>query len=887
MEKKDIDELIELLNNGDLEIVFEKYISDNELYEKIISDELTQEDLSMFNKKLNLSIPDDLKDYWDYKCIDANMPEFIGDDKRVVQAEEKYNKHIDDIINSSDSKQKIEEIKKINNGRMKIVESLSNSEKLDLIKECDVEEDYYFIKDVTELMDDNTKMQAISSIKEPELCDEIVKKIEDEEFKIQYIKNIDDNRKLKISETLLTDDKKLQVIDLINDDSTKKELIKSIDSKKIEAIKKLDIDERKNAFEVLSDDERIEALNELDNLSFKEKFELINGIEDQDKKTDVLLDTKYLLKEDKEEILTTIPIDKIGEVSDNVVGFDIEDTHFSNELSRMYEKNNEVLENINPKMLDSKYLDTLGEDKINLISCDKRVQSDVLELNDKELKIFSKLLNDNIEENKTDEWTGLAYNLLNQIKQHNYDELIENIENVEDLSKENIEALTQIMQDENWCEITDLKEVSNYDEIRTTKCEEIINSKEKSLNEKKNAVIQKIFGHSREYAYELTRKYGLGIEKIDDGVEKDYIKTLKEIEEISDENILKEIFDNCDYAKVNKENLDIEIRKQYCKHFNDGLFKPENKNLIDNEKNIYEAGTDFKMIITAIGAYNENNPEDYKKDWNRPSIGSQHFCSSYIRNDMIGTAPIKNICYGFEEMSDDSLLMSGPNDIGSSATDFVSHSSETFTSFYTPDNQINKTYKYNEMDFKRVQNGQRVQPSYIVAFKENGEVLNMDEALKAQEQWDNIPIVIVDKDKCLESERQKVEEMLKQYEENPTPELASEIRQKVKNNRNTRENFCEDIEDRIPENEKEIDSNIKENETIIDSNIKENEGIEERIPETSNVERENVVNKEELKENYESINAVERRQETRKISEIHRKIQELKKAKEEQNGERE
>ena len=77
------------------------------------------------------------------------------------------------------------------------------------------------------------------------------------------------------------------------------------------------------------------------------------------------------------------------------------------------------------------------------------------------------------------------------------------------------------------------------------------------------------------------------------------------------------------------------------------------------EPNVYDAGADFKMIITAIGAFNSDRyGNDYKSDWNRPKLGSSHFCTSYIRNDMLGTAPIRGVCYGFNNMAENALVLS-------------------------------------------------------------------------------------------------------------------------------------------------------------------------------------------------------------------------------------
>lgn len=61
------------------------------------------------------------------------------------------------------------------------------------------------------------------------------------------------------------------------------------------------------------------------------------------------------------------------------------------------------------------------------------------------------------------------------------------------------------------------------------------------------------------------------------------------------------------------------------------------------------------------------------------------------------------------------------------------------------------------MDFRRIQGNTKKQPDYIVAFKQDGKIDNIDKILQAIDDWEGtLPIVIVDVDKCLESERGKI-----------------------------------------------------------------------------------------------------------------------------------
>ena len=213
---------------------------------------------------------------------------------------------------------------------------------------------------------------------------------------------------------------------------------------------------------------------------------------------------------------------------------------------------------------------------------------------------------------------------------------------------------------------------------------------------------------------------------------------------------------------------------------------------IQDEENLYSAGTNFKMIITSVAPFVYNEIENYKKDWNRPSIGSQHFCASYIRNDMLGHAIIPHVCYGFEQMSLDSLVLSGTNDIFSSGFSFET-TSKREEKYLAPDSQIQQTQRYNEMDFKRIQSENKKQPDYIVVFKKNGKIKNMRKAKKASYDFENLPIVVIDVDECLRTEKEKIKKLYEEYKKTGSEEIKLELSEKIRNNRVTDPEFYKDI----------------------------------------------------------------------------------------------
>ena len=453
-------------------------------------------------------------------------------------------------------------------------------------------------------------------------------------------------------------------------------------------------------------------------------------------------------------------------------------------LEQMHEINDEVYQKLDFRLLDNKYLKLLGQDKINQISCYPEVQELVLKLNEKKLKVLAKCIDTYMHNNDTEEWTVITNEILNNISCGQYDELIENIDN---LDNADINKLIKVLQAKNAFEIKCEKDLENFELIKQQRCDKLIQSSE--IGDKKLAVLEKLFGTDDGYAEILLRRYGQGIDSLPESEAKNFIKSIQMLVNCQSGEILEQIYNECEETVfIDKVGIERALKKEYAKLYNEGLFKIENA--VPIGENMYSAGTDFKMIITSIGAFSrEKRQSNYKNDWNRPRISTQHLCTSYIRQDMMGTAPIHDICYGFDCMREDSLVLSGPSDIYSSKGSMVStcrHGEE----YLVPDEQINHTYRYNEMCFRRIQGVEKKQPSYIVVFKQNGIIGNLENAEKASKDWGGLPIVVIDRDECLESERNKVKQMQAEYREFPSPELARAIYYKIRNNRVTARNFC-------------------------------------------------------------------------------------------------
>lgn len=449
---------------------------------------------------------------------------------------------------------------------------------------------------------------------------------------------------------------------------------------------------------------------------------------------------------------------------------------------------------VTPRILEDKYVESFGKSKINLIASYPKVLERVLEIGDsengnKKIRLIAKCIEEFQKENEnTDEWTPYASRVFDNIE--TYNDLIANLD-LDKLTTEQLSSLTNLLLHKNIYNIKNLEQVDNVKKIEMEQCERYIKSDD--IEDKKQAVLVSKLGLTTEEAKILIQKFGEDIDKVKDEDLRYCVKSVKIILDMTSEDdkaVLEEMYENVEpVVHRNPMKLERMLKTEYGKMYKDGLFRVEQSDRMDGD--LFVAGSNFKMMITSVDPFCRNNPENYYIDWNRRSLGSQHFCASYIRNDMLGTTHIPHICYGFNEMADDALMLAGCQDIYSTASNFVSSALHDEV-YYTPDTQIDKTDGYNEMCFRRIQNGEKKQPDYIVVFAVNGWIDNLDEAYKASEQFmederfpNGLPIVVIDVNECLEAEREKLEEMLVDFHTNSTKEQAEKILLKVHNNQVT------------------------------------------------------------------------------------------------------
>lgn len=440
--------------------------------------------------------------------------------------------------------------------------------------------------------------------------------------------------------------------------------------------------------------------------------------------------------------------------------------------------------NMDFNILNTKYIDVIGIDGIINIALNNEKQNELLNLDETRLKLLGICLDNKSNRTDIDTYCIILDKTLTNISTDRFNNIISDIDEITDLTDEDIKTFQQIIQNNNIFEINSLNELRDYENVKKQKCDEWINSD--NIEKKRLAVFEKIFGQESDFLNRLQMRFS-DVEEIENKNISQYIKCIRGILQIDNPKVLEDFYNTCSQKlEINDVLIEQEIEKEYGKLFNEGLLRIEQCEEIGD--NFYEAGTDFKMIVHCRQDY-QGTPDNYFKDWNREKANSNDYlCASYIRNDMIATYPAGKILYGFNKLEPTTICGNSVGDGGTLGA---------MQNLTTPNNLINSVQShstgenencYNELNYKRFNNGERQQPSYIVVFRINGEIDKtiLTEAKKAQEQWDNkLPIVVVDVNKCIEAERQKVEKMRKEYEQTKSPILAREIYHKIKNNQAT------------------------------------------------------------------------------------------------------
>lgn len=489
-------------------------------------------------------------------------------------------------------------------------------------------------------------------------------------------------------------------------------------------------------------------------------------------------------------------------------------------LEDMLSRNKDLLDTLDIRILKSNYLEIFEKPLLERIVADKNMQRDILELSEEELKAFGFLLQYKAIDQK-ERITNINTRSLRNIK----------LNELQNLSESDKTKIISILLSGSEFRLSDLSELNNYYEKRRNACKQIIDNpnvieeydydtyweriesgekidipygiidemQQLNVDERiRFAIIETKYGMSLEKARELYRTFGKDVDKIEQTEETRIIKEIKQILEEKDIDILKHI--DLSENPANYEgtmNIIPNLRNSYLKKYQKTLYQVKEEDYIGTQEGIkiYNVlginndNANFNMILTAIGgvyAYSHDF-SDMKKDWDRADSNHTISCS-YIGNDFLGVTDTAFLL-GFSDIKANELIHSRNQDAGAGDSIFEPYAK---SEFLIPETQINTSKGYNEMVLERKieEDGKLVNrmPTYAVFLAENiNDISDENNAkwrnAKQMAKQLNIPIVVVDVQKCLELEWQKTQDMITIIKESKRMDLIPEVIHKLENNR--------------------------------------------------------------------------------------------------------
>lgn len=401
-----------------------------------------------------------------------------------------------------------------------------------------------------------------------------------------------------------------------------------------------------------------------------------------------------------------------------------------------------------------------------------------------------------------------------------FDEYLANCYRSQGMDEENIKQ-QEIRYSNNVFNITNKKELEHFDEIKELVCDTILANSSlddeqlttpiskylghfnqlSELDRMKLALLQKYYNMDLEEASNIVNKFSADIDSIT--VDEEYkaniieqIRAIKNIFESNDINILSQIGDLNILVQTDLSSstyLVEETKEIFEQLYKENLYMPKEDDKIGsttyNGKNIeiFDANTDFAIIVKRVGATNENSQEIWKRMTKDGEYGRKdlryYTCTSYMTDEnLLNQDNEIEVTFGFAQ---------GTNNYSFDAI----YPHDAHTPFYGGDdiynNDLNGSYmipstlemntdnRYNEVVINTLgigENGQmtKMQPDYIVYVKCQSDLdlegLENDPVWKKSKKAASefgIPIVVIDREKVKQSEKAKIANMSEELKGNP------------------------------------------------------------------------------------------------------------------------
>lgn len=574
-------------------------------------------------------------------------------------------------------------------------------------------------------------------------------------------------------------------------------------------------------------------------LKIKEVYEEIFKNEDEDiteyygvqypKYTNI---DKYLAKlEDvNDKILVAQKCNNFDKVEELISDINLTE-YEKNKYLKLKRKNDEINQTINLKILSEKY--SFLDNIMDMITTDIDIQDQILSLSDSRLEVFKKMYSKL--QTATDFYNPYIDVILKRIgyaslggwknNYHSYDSMLEDIdklvENGYELTEEEIERLLYILTRKsigynipNYMEFQKFGQEDSLDNIEfQEKLEKAKNNKD--IDYLKFAILSEAYGMNLKEAKKICGRYDISNIKLTEENKKTFemYQTIYQVVNEIDPEVLIELYD--EFVKIMHPERDFrrivifenDLRKAFAHDLNNQVFKTDNLPYqeLDGVK-IYDAGTDFKMIVTAIGAYQGDfkDQENYSEYWNSSKIRSHGNCCSLIGNENLSMATIKNIILGFSNMSDNMLLLSGVTDINSTPNSREFNATNNYNQKYTDALSMlhNTRSDYNELVYERRDLNSnpkyyKKNPDYIVfieeyedfekeleKYKDHPNTVKyllyqkkqqekfLKESMKAANDF-GVPIVKINRETVAKKQIENIKGLLNNFRETKNPKLLS------------------------------------------------------------------------------------------------------------------
>ena len=516
--------------------------------------------------------------------------------------------------------------------------------------------------------------------------------------------------------------------------------------------------------------------------------------------------------------------------------------------TKLYEKlkehNIELDETLNFKLLNPKY-EFLGN-LLDAMSTDRVVQEQLVSLSDEKLELFKIMYRRLQEVSKYNVpyvsciLRRLGYTIPEnswQNRFHHYDDLTAELEKqlqeASTLDDNLVDSLLFLYARQCFWNVRTLEEVKELSTPNSKILQEqnqIVQEEKKSSKKDiarlKSALLGITYGLDLKTASKICKKYHMeGLERTEDN--EDLFEMYQAISSIvKEENpdtiiAVYEMFQTempFELEFMNITTFEADLRKEFAKSLNQSVWKlrGEPVQLLDGIP-LYDADTDFKMIITSIGAFQSDfaSQENYFTYWNSPEIVSHGNCCSLIANNNLSMIDPKTVILGFQTMDEDMLLLAGNRDLNSTpdSKDFNLLEHDNINAYMTADQYADATRgSFNELVYERRDLSSnpkfyKKNPDYIVLIEEYEDIDEtikryqnqpeiVEELLKQKELQEyhfresvkaakdfGIPIVKINRERCAKKGIEKISEMLVELSTSKDPKWIQKIITEFENNR--------------------------------------------------------------------------------------------------------